>query len=453
MTKLSNFRLLQNYEKLKMKFISTNQNSKTVSFLEAMRKGLAPDGGLYMPEEIPVLPDSFWSSIHERSFHEIAFEMSRLYLKDEMSENELQSVIEDAFNFPIPARSIEKNSFVLELYHGPTLAFKDFGARFMARLFSEEARQRQQEVTILVATSGDTGSAVAHGFYNVPGVNVILLYPKGKVSRLQEQQMSTLGGNITVLEIEGVFDDCQTLVKQAFTDEELNSKMQLSSANSINIARLLPQSFYYAFALSELLKNGITTPVFSVPSGNFGNLTGGLLAMKMGMPARHFLAATNVNDVVPEYLQGNEFQPRNSVQTISNAMDVGNPSNFARIQHLFDYSDSVIRKNMTGFSYTDKQTRDTIREVFEEQNYLMCPHTAIGYRAAKKYQKKRGLNVPVVTLATAHPVKFRDVIEPEIKQKIEIPERLEVWLHREKKSTPISRDFGTFKEFLLKRNK
>lgn len=416
-----------------------------------MRKGLAPDGGLYMPEEIPVLPDSFWNSLKELSFNEIAFEMAKPYFGDELTDEELHSVIDDAFNFEVPLSSVEENTFVLELFHGPTLAFKDFGARFMARLFSEKARKDQQEVTILVATSGDTGSAVAHGFYKVDGVNVCLLFPKGKVSKLQEQQMATLGENVTALEVEGVFDDCQRLVKQAFTDEELNSKMQLSSANSINIARLLPQSFYYAYAVSELQKKGIETPVFSVPSGNFGNLTGGLLAMKMGMPSNHFLAATNANDVVPEYLKGDHFQPRNSVQTIANAMDVGNPSNFVRIKHLFDESDSAIREQITGYSYTDEETRETIRDIFEEFGYLLCPHTAIGYRSAKEYQSGKGENIPTVTLATAHPVKFRDVIEPEINQEIEIPERLKVWLQKEKKSTTIGSDFDGFKKFLMNR--
>lgn len=416
-----------------------------------MRKGLAPDGGLYMPKEIPVLPDSFWSSLKELSFNEIAFEIAKPYFGGELSDEELHSVIEDAFNFPVPITDVEENNFVLELFHGPTLAFKDFGARFMARLFSEKARKDQQEVTILVATSGDTGSAVAHGFYKVDGVKVCLLFPKGKVSKLQEQQMATLGENVTALEVEGVFDDCQRLVKQAFTDQELNSKMRLSSANSINIARLLPQSFYYAYAVSVLQKKGIDEPVFSVPSGNFGNLTGGLLAMKMGMPAKHFLAATNVNDVVPEYLKGDQFEPRDSVQTISNAMDVGNPSNFARIKHLFDGSDSAIREQITGYSYTDEETRETIRQVFEEFEYLLCPHTAIGYRAVKQYQTERGESLPIVTLATAHPVKFRDVIEPEINQEIEIPVRLKVWLQKEKKSTTIGSDFEGFKEFLIDR--
>lgn len=432
-----------------MKFISTNKNSKPVSFLEAMRQGLAPDGGLYMPDRVPVLPESFWSTIQNRSFHQIAMEMSRPYLKDELSDSELQSVIEDAFNFPLHVKSLSHNRFVLELYHGPTLAFKDFGARFMARLFSEKARKDQEEVTILVATSGDTGSAVAHGFYKGEGVNVCLLYPKGKVSKLQERQMATLGENVTALEVEGVFDDCQALVKQAFTDKELNSKMQLSSANSINIARLLPQSFYYAYALSELQKQGIEKPAFSVPSGNFGNLTGGLLAMKMGMPAGHFLAATNVNDVVPNYLKGNDFQPRDSIPTISNAMDVGNPSNFVRIWHLFGYSDSAIRDHLTGYSYTDNETRETIREVFRDEDYLLCPHTAIGYRAAMEFQGKKGNHRSVVTLATAHPVKFRDVIEPEIHKKIEVPERLEIWLRKQKRSASIGKDFNEFRHFLL----
>lgn len=416
-----------------------------------MRKGLAPDGGLYMPEEIPVLPDSFWSSLKELSFNEIAFEMAKPYFGEELSDEKLNSVINDAFNFPVPITPVEGNNFVLELFHGPTLAFKDFGARFMARLFSEQAKKDQQEVTILVATSGDTGSAVAHGFYKVDGVKVCLLFPKGKVSNLQEQQMATLGENVTALEVEGVFDDCQRLVKQAFIDDELNSKMQLSSANSINIARLLPQSFYYAYAVSVLQKKGIEIPVFSVPSGNFGNLTGGLLAMKMGMPAKHFLAATNVNDVVPEYLKGDQFQPRDSVQTISNAMDVGNPSNFVRIKYLFGDSDSAIRDQITGYSYTDEETRETIREIFEKFSYLLCPHTAIGYRASNEYQTERGMKIPTVTLATAHPVKFRDVIEPEINQEIDVPDRLKVWLEKEKKSTSIGCDFEGFKEFLINR--
>ncbi len=433
-----------------MKFISTNGRAEEVSFLTAMRKGLAPDGGLYMPDDVPVLSKTFWSNISSLSFPEIALKMTRPFLKDELSDEELLSAVSDSFNFPVAMKSLRNQQFVLELFHGPTLAFKDFGARFMARLFSEKARKEDQKVTILVATSGDTGSAVAHGFYRVPGVDVCLLYPKGKVSRLQEMQMTTLGENITAIEVDGVFDECQKLVKKAFMDEQLNKKMQLSSANSINIARLLPQSFYYAYAYAALAKQGRGRPVFSVPSGNFGNLTGGLLAKKMGMPAEHFIAATNVNDVVPEYLQGDKFEPRSSKQTISNAMDVGDPSNFVRIKHLFDHDDTRIRNAINGFSYTDDETRETIREIHEKQGYLMCPHTAIGYRAAMEYQEEKDDSGPCVTLATAHPVKFRDVIEPVIGQKIEVPDRLSHWISEEKKSIEMGSDFESFKQFLLK---
>lgn len=423
-----------------------------MSFLEAMRNGLAPDGGLYMPDEIPVLPESFWKNLHEYSFKEVAFRMARPYLNEELTDDEIHAVVDDAFNFPVELKEIGGHKHILELFHGPTLAFKDFGARFMARLFSEKAEKDQKEVTILVATSGDTGSAVAHGFYKVPGVKVCLLFPKGKVSRLQEQQMATLGENVTSLEIEGVFDDCQRLVKRAFIDRELNSAMQLSSANSINIARLLPQSFYYAFALGELQKQDYEkSPVFSVPSGNFGNLTGGLLAMKMGMPVQKFIAATNMNDVVAKYLNGSPFIPKDSIQTISNAMDVGNPSNFERIRYLFGNSDAAIRNAITGYSYTDEQTRETIRGLFEEKNVLICPHTAIGYRAANEFQAENQSGNPVVTLATAHPVKFRDVIEPETGHKIDIPQRLEKWMKREKKSIAIGKDYKGFKGFLMDR--
>ena len=414
-----------------------------------MRTGLAPDGGLYMPVEIPKLEPIFWSSLHKLDFTEIALEMARPYLSDELPVEVLKNVVIDAFNFPVKLHSLTEKHHILELYHGPTLAFKDFGARFMARLFSEIAHKEQREVTILVATSGDTGSAVAHGFYKVPGVKVCLLYPKGKVSRLQEMQMATLGENVTALEVDGVFDDCQRLVKQAFVDEELNKKLQLSSANSINIARLLPQSFYYAFVLGEFQKMGMDAPVFSVPSGNFGNLTGGLLAMKMGMPVHTFLAATNVNDVVPGYLKGGKYTPKDSVQTLSNAMDVGNPSNFVRIKALFGGSDASIRSHIKGYSYTDEETLDEIRTVKKQQNYLLCPHTAIGVRAAKEYATSQLGGVPLVTLATAHPVKFRDVIEPETGQKIDIPERLAVWLKREKQSISIGNSFEEFKGFLI----
>lgn len=433
-----------------MKLISTNNNVPPVSFMEAMRQGLAPDGGLYMPDTVPVLPEKFWSSLHQKSFSEIAFEMAKPYLEDEISPADLKDVIDDALNFPVDLKEVEPGIFVLELFHGPTMAFKDFGARFMARMFAQQAHQSKQEVTILVATSGDTGSAVANGFYNVDGVRVFVLYPKGKVSPLQEKQMTTLGGNITALEIDGVFDDCQHLVKQAFTDPDLPGKMQLSSANSINIARLLPQSFYYAFAIGELQKAGMESPVFSVPSGNFGNLTGGLIVQKMGAPFKKILAATNVNNVVPNYLKGDEFQPVDSIHTISNAMDVGNPSNFARMKYLFRDSDEDLRKAITGYYYSDDETRETIREVNQKNSYMLDPHTAIGYRAAREYRQKYAINNPIVVLGTAHPVKFRDVIEDEINQKIDIPSRLRETLTKEKKSVVMGKSYREFKDFLLK---
>lgn len=432
-----------------MKFISTKGTSGAVTFLEAMKNGLAPDGGLYMPVDIPSLPPSFWGLLSNKSFDEIAFQMAKPFLSDELSDSELREVVQDAFNFPLRLTELTPEQFVLELFHGPTLAFKDFGARFMARLFSEQARQQDREVTILVATSGDTGSAVAHGFHNVQGVNVILLYPKARVSRLQEQQMATLGGNITVLEVDGVFDDCQRMVKQAFLDRDLTVKMQLSSANSINIARLLPQSFYYAFAAAELQRKGLSDPVFSVPSGNFGNLTGGLLAMKMGLPVKHFIAATNVNDVVPRFLAGEPFEPKPSIQTISNAMDVGDPSNFARIESLFGQSNEAIREAIDGFSCNDDQTLESIKKLYHHYNYLACPHTAIGLRAAIRDSDLSKNSSPYVTLATAHPVKFRDSIEPALNIEIEVPQRLRECLDKPKRSVSISSSFDEFREFLL----
>jgi len=438
-----------------MKFISTRDNSPAVSFFEAMRRGLAPDGGLYMPEQIPVLSESFWSSISGKTFTEIAFEMAKPYLEEELTESTLRDVVEEAFNFPVRLKNLGNRQHILELFHGPTLAFKDFGARFMARLFSENAQKKDEEVTILVATSGDTGGAVANGFYKVPGVKVCLLYPKGKVSPLQEKQMTTLGENITALEVDGVFDDCQRLVKKAFLDNELNKKIQLSSANSINIARLLPQSFYYAFAVAKLMRNEELSepPVFSVPSGNFGNLTGGMLAGRMGLPVKHFLAATNVNDVVPNYLKSGDFEPKDSIQTISNAMDVGNPSNFSRMKFLFQGSDSAMRNIISGYSYSDEETRQTILEVYEEKGgYLLCPHTAIGYRAAIEYQSEKNVDSHLITLATADPVKFRDVIEPVIGKKIELPAGLNRTLKNEKKSLSIDKSYEFFKEQLVELN-
>jgi threonine synthase len=435
-----------------MKFVSTKGLAPAVSFMEAMRIGLAPDGGLYMPERIPKLPSGFWNHLTTKSFHEIAVEMAGPYLEDELSAETIQAVVKDAFNFPVHLKEVEEGIHVLELFHGPTLAFKDFGARFMARLFAEQADKEGKDVTILVATSGDTGSAVANGFYNVAGVSVCLLYPKGKVSPLQEKQMTTLGNNITALEVNGVFDDCQKMVKEAFGDQDLSKKLTLSSANSINIARLLPQSFYYVYALAELQKKRLGSPVFSIPSGNFGNLTGALLAGRMGMPVHHLVAATNINDVVPKYLHGNPFKPKPSVQTISNAMDVGNPSNFERMKMLFDGDDAKLRRQISGYSFSDEETRRTIRDVYEKTGYVLDPHTAVGYRAvqARKNSEKENRH-PAVIAGTAHPVKFRDIVSEEIGEEIEIPQRLKAALQKEKKSITMENEYAQFREFLMER--
>lgn len=435
-----------------MKFISTKGSAPAVSFMEAMRIGLAPDGGLYMPERIPNLPSGFWNNLTSKSFHEIAAEMAGPYLEDELSSDTIRAVVKDAFNFPVQLKEVDEGVHVLELFHGPTLAFKDFGARFMARLFAEQADKEGKEVTILVATSGDTGSAVANGFYNVAGVRVCLLYPRGKVSPLQEKQMTTLGKNITAIELDGVFDDCQRMVKEAFGDQDLSKMLTLSSANSINIARLLPQSFYYVYALAELQKKGLESPVFSIPSGNFGNLTGALLAARMGMPVHHLIAATNINDVVPKYLHGNTFNPKPSVQTISNAMDVGNPSNFERMQMLFNGDDEQLRRQISGYSFSDEETRSTIRDVYEKTGYVLDPHTAVGYRAAQNWRKnEKDDRHPAVIAGTAHPVKFRDIVSDEIGEEIEIPQRLKTALQKEKKSIAMENEYARFREYLMER--
>lgn len=430
-----------------MKFLSTKGISKPATFLEAMKRGLAPDGGLYIPDDVPTLDSELLKRFPELNFREMAFEMASPYLQSEIGSDALHKVIESAFNFPVKLVEMDKGSFILELFHGPTLAFKDFGARFMARLFSEIAQKNEKETTILVATSGDTGSAVADGFFNVPGVRVVVLYPEGGVSSLQEKQFTTLGSNITAVKVRGVFDDCQMLVKRAFLDPQLNQKLNLSSANSINIARLLPQSFYYAYAVAQLQIRGIEFPSFSVPSGNFGNLTAGLMADRMGVQTGKFIAATNRNDVVPNYLSGEKFQAKASVKTISNAMDVGNPSNFPRIMHLYDENEHKVRKKIAGYSFSDSETRETIRSVYETNGYLLCPHTAIGYRAAELYRQKVD-DVPTVTLATAHPVKFSEVIEPVIKREIVIPERLKPVLQKTVHALSIPADYKRFTKLL-----
>lgn len=431
-----------------MKFYSTNRQSPDVSFLMAAEQGLAPDGGLYMPHSFPALGLSFDTDDSELDLQEIAKICSTPFLDEDLNEDEIDSLIEKAINFDAPLVRLDDNLFVLELFHGPTLAFKDFGARFMARLFSAHRNQTRGDLVILVATSGDTGGAVANGFYDLPGVHVCLLYPEGKVSDIQRKQMTTLGKNITALEIDGTFDDCQKLVKSAFSDDHLYQILNLSSANSINIARLLPQCFYYLHAYFQLKKYSGLPPVFSVPSGNFGNLTAGLFAEKMGMPVHKFLAATNSNKVVPEYLSGDDFKPRASIQTISNAMDVGDPSNFARIRALFNDNDNAIRNHIWGAAFSDLQTRGKIKQMFREYGYVADPHTAVGMLAADSYRKETGAHHPVIVLATAHPSKFADVVEGQINQSVEIPERLEKAVHWEEKSIPLNADFASLKKFL-----
>ncbi len=432
-----------------MKYISTSGKSEPATFLQATEKGLASDGGLYMPESIPVIPDSFWQRENPPSIREIGSTIASKFLSDQFSDDELQSLINDAINFEAPLVQLWDDLFVLELFHGPTLAFKDFGARFMARLFSKITFEDQRELIILVATSGDTGSAVANGFYDLPGVKVCLLFPEGKVSKIQQKQMTTLGKNITAIEVKGTFDDCQKLVKQAFSDKELNRKLRLSSANSINIARLIPQTFYYADAWFQLKNVSDKTPIFSVPSGNFGNLTAGLMLKKMGLPVEKFLASTNRNDTVPEYLHGNGFIPKPSVQTISNAMDVGNPSNFDRIKSLNDQDDSLIRKNIWGAAFSDEETRSTITRIYKEGGYVLDPHTAVGVLAAEKYKAETNSDHPSIVLATAHPSKFKDVVEEQIGKKVDIPERLAVCLDKEEKTMAMGSSYKEFSNVLI----
>jgi len=429
-----------------MKLYSTHRLSPEVNFREAIFQGLPPDNGLYMPSEIPALPQTFWDNVENLSFNEIAIAVSEALLGGDIPETDLETLIHSALDFEAPAVRLEEDLYCLELFHGPSMAFKDFGARFMAAAMSYFLRQSGQTLNILVATSGDTGGAVAQGFYRVPGISVTILYPKGKVSAIQEMQLTTLGENIQALEVEGTFDDCQALVKQAFLDEELRSGYHLASANSINIARLIPQAFYYISAYAQLKKLGKEI-VFSVPSGNFGNLTAGVLAMRMGMPVRRFVAATNVNNVVPEFLRTGIYTPISpSVSTISNAMDVGNPSNFPRLNDLLG---NRIKDYLKGYFYTDAQTREGVMEIYRKYNYVACPHTAIAYLGLEDYRKETGAEVTGVFLSTAHFGKFLPEMEAILGFTPEIPERL--LLKGEKKTTVVDTSYAAFKAY-LKRN-
>lgn len=426
-----------------MNYYSTNNKKSAVSLKEAVLKGLAPDNGLYMPESVPVLPESFFESLPEKSFQQIAYEVAHALLQQDVPADELRKMVEHTITFDAPLVEIEKNVFSLELYHGPTLAFKDFGARFMSQLLSWFAKAEKREIVILVATSGDTGSAVANGFLGVPGVKVVVLYPSGKVSNIQEKQFTTLGQNITALEVDGSFDDCQRLVKEAFLDEELNKRFFLTSANSINIARLIPQSFYYFYAWSRL-KNR-SNVVFSVPSGNFGNLTAGLIAKRMGLPISHFVASTNRNDIVPEYLESGIFNPKPSQSTISNAMDVGNPSNFARLMDLYANDLNKVKADITGYRFSDEETKRAMREVYKTSNYMLDPHGTVGYLGLKKYLAEH-TETTGVFLETAHPAKFLEVVEETLKTEVKIPERLRSFLMGNKLTITCPTDFRSFKK-------
>ncbi|HCW07305.1 MAG TPA: threonine synthase [Cytophagales bacterium] len=428
-----------------MKFFSTNNRTKKVSLKEAVLNGLASDNGLYMPEEIPQLPKEFITDLPNKSFQEIGFEVAKAFMGDDIPEERLKKIVEHTISFEAPLVEIEPTIFSLELFHGPTLAFKDFGARFMSQVLGYFAESQKQEIIILAATSGDTGSAVANGFLRVKGTKVVVLYPSGKVSEIQEKQFTTLGQNIIALEVKGTFDDCQRLVKEAFLNEELKQQFFLTSANSINIARLIPQTFYYFYAWSRL-KNREEV-VFSVPSGNFGNLTAGLIAKKMGLPIKHFIASTNANDIVPNYLETKKFEPRPSLSTVSNAMDVGNPSNFARMLDLYNHTFELLSNDITGFRFTDDETKSAMREVFKNSNYILDPHGAVGYLGLKKYLTDHPKSTGVF-LETAHPAKFLEAVNETLGQSISVPEKLQVFLSKEKISIAVSKDFSEFKKLL-----
>lgn len=430
-----------------MKYISTRQQEET-NIKTAILKGLADDGGLFMPEYIPQLDSAFFENLPNLTLQEIGFRVAREFLGESIPDENLKEIIDEVLNFEIPAVKISENIYSLELFHGPTMAFKDVGARFMARMMSYFSEGKPMKV--IAATSGDTGSAVASGFYNVPGIEVYILYPKGKVSPLQEKQLTTWGGNIQALEIDGTFDDCQALAKQILSDEELNQKFTLTSANSINIARLIPQSFYYFWAFAQLQKLGKPI-VFSVPSGNFGNLTAGLFAKKMGLPIHHFVASTNANDIVPNYLETGIYTAKSSVQTISNAMDVGNPSNFERMKNLFDNDVSEFKREIDSYSFSDEETKNAMRKVKNDFGYTLDPHGAVAYLGFQKYLEKNNEELIGVLLETAHPAKFVEVVENVLKETIEIPEKLAAFGRKDKLATLLPNDLSKIKEAIMLR--
>ncbi|MFI2742614.1 threonine synthase [Zhouia sp. PK063] len=435
-----------------MKYYSLNKNAADVSFQQAIVQGIAPDRGLYFPKEIKPLDAEVIANIHKISNENIAFQAIHQFISPEISDASLKSIINQTLTFDFPLVKVEKNIYTLELFHGPTMAFKDVGARFMARClghFNKQEHATSHNVTVLVATSGDTGGAVANGFLGVKGVNVVILYPSGKVSDIQEKQLTTLGSNITALEVSGTFDDCQDMVKKAFLDNSLKSE-NLTSANSINVARWLPQMFYFFFAYKQMKKlHPEKEIIFSVPSGNFGNICAGIMAQKLGLPINHFVASTNINDTVPKFMASGKFEPIPSKATISNAMDVGNPSNFIRIQELFKNDVNELKKTFSSYSFSDEQTKFAMKEIFEKSGYVADPHGAVGYLGLKK-ELENNPNALGVFLETAHPVKFLDVVEDTLQTKIEIPEQIKKVLHQEKESIKIS-SYEDLKTYLKSR--
>lgn len=444
-----------------MKYYSTNKQENNVSLEDAVVKGLAIDKGLYMPDVIKALPQEFYDQIDTLSFQEIAYRVADAFFGEDVPAYTLKQIVYDTLSFDVPLVKVTDNIFSLELFHGPTLAFKDVGGRFMARLLGYFIRKEgKRQVNVLVATSGDTGSAVANGFLGVEGIHVYVLYPKGKVSEIQEKQFTTLGQNITALEVDGTFDDCQALVKSAFMDRELNEHLQLTSANSINVARFLPQAFYYFYAYTQWVKQMKARfgegeqlaavlsrgPVVCVPSGNFGNITAGLFGKRMGLPVSRFIAANNRNDIFYQYLRTGIYTPRPSIATIANAMDVGDPSNFARVLDLYGHSHAAIAAEISGATYTDEQIADTMRCVWKEHQYLLDPHGACGYRALSEGLQPGETGI---FLETAHPAKFKDTVEGILGESISIPEKLQAFMRGEKQSIPMSKEFAAFKQYLM----
>lgn len=429
-----------------MRLVSTGGVSPAADLRTALIQGLAPDGGLYLPERMDPIDASILAELHGQSFSVVSRVVARHVLGSTIPPADLDRIVDAALNFEVPLVALSDDLYVLELFHGPTLAFKDVGARFMAQLMGYLSSEDEAPLTILAATSGDTGSAVAQAFFNVPGIRTVILFPKDKVTPLQERQFSTLGGNVHVLEVDGTFDDCQRLVKSAFSDPTLSDAVRLSSANSINIGRLIPQIFYYFHAAAQLPAG--SAPLFSVPSGNFGNLTAGLMAKRLGLATRGFVAVTNVNDVVPEYLRTGVVRPRPSTPTISNAMDVGNPSNLARILALYDGDVDRLRKDLIGSVHDDEETRDCISRVYQETGYVLDPHSAVGYLGVEAGRRAFGEG-PCVVLCTAHPVKFREAVEPAIGSSVPVPERLAACLEAERQVTPIPPEISALREVLL----